>query len=94
MSIRDVIEKKITEGLTPTALDIADDSQLHAGHAGARAGGDSHFTVTIVAETFAGKNRVERQRLVNALLAEEFEAGLHALSLVTLTPEEAARRAG
>ena len=92
MSIRDAIEKKITEGLTPTALDIADDSHLHAGHAGARAGGDSHFTVTIVAESFAGKGRVERQRLANALLAEEFEAGLHALSLVTLTPEEAAQR--
>ena len=94
MSIRDAIEKKITEGLTPTALDIADDSHLHAGHAGARAGGDSHFTVTIVADSFAGKSRVERQRLVNTLLAAEFEAGLHALSLTTLTPEEAARRGG
>ena len=92
MSIRDSIENKITQALAPTALDITDDSQQHVGHAGARPGGESHFTVTIVAEAFADKSRVERQRTVNALLAEEFAAGLHALSLTTLTPEEAARR--
>ena len=54
------------------------------------AGGDSHFRVTIVSRAFDGLSRIERQRRVNALLAEEFAAGLHALSLVTRTPDEAA----
>ena len=92
MSIRDALERKIAEALSPDALEIVDESHLHAGHAGARPGGDSHFKVLIVADAFAGKSRVDRQRLVNGLLADEFAAGLHALSLTTLTPEEAARR--
>ena len=92
MSIRDALERKIAEALSPVSLEIVDESHLHAGHAGARPGGDSHFKVLIVADAFAGKSRVDRQRLINGLLADEFAAGLHALSLTTLTPEEAARR--
>ncbi len=92
MTIRDSLERKIAEALRPKALEIIDESHLHAGHAGARAGGDSHFKVLIVAEVFDGRSRVDRQRLVNELLADEFAAGLHALSLTTLTPEEAGRR--
>ncbi len=92
MTIRDSLERKIAEALSPKALEIIDESHLHAGHAGARAGGDSHFKVLIVAEVFDGRSRVDRQRLVNGLLADEFAAGLHALSLTTLTQEEAARR--
>lgn len=84
------IERKIAEALAPDRLDVVDESHLHAGHAGAPAGGDSHFRVTIVSRAFDGLSRVERQRRVNALLAEEFAAGLHALSLVTRTPDEAA----
>ena len=92
MSIRDSLEHKIAEALSPDTLDIVDESHLHAGHAGARPGGDSHFKVLIVSNAFSGKSRVDRQRLINGLLADEFAAGLHALSLTTLTPEEAARR--
>ena len=92
MTIRDSLERKIAEALRPKALEIIDESHLHAGHAGARAGGDSHFKVLIVADVFDGRSRVDRQRLVNGLLADEFAAGLHALSLTTLTPDEAARR--
>jgi len=92
MSIRDAIERKLTAALEPEHLDIVDESHLHAGHAGARAGGDSHFRVHIVARAFAGKSRIERQRLVNAVLTAEFAAGLHALALTTLTPEEAGAR--
>lgn len=92
MTIRETLERKIAEALAPEALEIVDESHLHAGHAGARPGGDSHFKVLIVSVAFAGKSRVDRQRLVNGLLADEFAAGLHALSLTTLTPEEAARR--
>ncbi len=84
------IRDKISAGLAPEHLEIVDESHLHAGHAGARPGGDSHFRVTIVSRAFKGLSRVERQRRVNALLAEEFADGLHALSLVTRTPEEVA----
>ena len=92
MSIRESLERKIGDALKPDTLEIVDESHLHAGHAGARPGGDSHFKVLIVSEAFAGKSRVDRQRLVNGLLADEFAAGLHALSLTTLTPAEAAGR--
>ncbi len=89
MRIRHAIERKLTEALAPTRLDIDDESHRHAGHSGARPGGDSHFHVRIVSAAFEGKSRIERQRMVNAVLADEFAAGLHALSLVTLTPTEA-----
>jgi BolA family transcriptional regulator, general stress-responsive regulator len=92
MSVAEAIRAKLTAGLNPSALVVEDESHLHAGHAGARPGGESHFSVRIVAAAFAGKSRVDRQRMVYALLADEFRAGLHALRLATLTPEEEASR--
>ncbi|SMF33296.1 BolA protein [Tistlia consotensis] len=83
------IERTLREALAPQRLEIADDSHRHAGHAGARPEGETHFRVTIVAERFEGLSRVERQRLVNGLLSAEFESGLHALQLSTRTPAEA-----
>ena len=65
------------------------ESARHAGHAGAREGGETHFNVEIVSAEFAGKSRVARQRLVYALLSEELKGPIHALSLITRTPEEA-----
>ncbi|MBM3601712.1 MAG: BolA family transcriptional regulator [Alphaproteobacteria bacterium] len=79
---------KLARALAPERLDIEDDSHRHAGHAGARPGGESHFRLTIVSQAFAGKSRVERQRMVYALLEDEFKAGLHALQLQTLAPGE------
>jgi len=87
--VADSIRAKLTAGLRPARLDIEDESHRHAGHAGARAEGESHFRVTIVAAAFAGQGRVARQRLVYGLLAEELRTDIHALSLTTLTPEEA-----
>ena len=69
---------------------MVDDSARHAGHAGAQPGGETHFTVLVVAEAFRGMNRVARSRAVHAALAPEFAGGMHALSLVLRTPEEAA----
>ena len=89
MRIAEAIRVKITDALAPAGLEIVDESHLHAGHAGARPGGDSHFRVRITAAAFAGLSRIERQRLVTGLLKAEFAAGLHALSLTTLTPAEA-----
>ena len=87
--VADTIRAKLSAGLQPSRLDIVDESHRHAGHAGARSEGESHFQVAIVAVTFAGKSRVARQRLVYDLLAEELRTDIHALSLTTLTPDEA-----
>ena len=73
------IESKLQQGLTPTALTVTDDSHLHAGHAGARPGGQSHFTVDITAGCFDGLSRVARHRLINEVLAEELAGPVHAL---------------
>jgi BolA protein len=69
---------------------IADDSARHAGHAGARPGGETHYRLRVVSPGFAGLSRVQRSRAVHEALAAEFDTGLHALNLSLLTPEEAA----
>lgn len=92
MSMAETIERKLTAALTPQRLEVRDDSHKHAGHAGWREGGETHFHVTVVAEAFAGESRVARQRKVYQVLAEELADSVHALQLVTLTPQEAERR--
>ncbi len=89
MTVAGLITHKLTEALQPTHLDIVDESARHAGHAGARPGGESHFRVTIEAAAFAGRSRVDRQRLVYQVLAEELAGPIHALALTTLAPGEA-----
>ena len=88
MSVADNIRSKLNQALAPERLEIDYDSHRHAGHAGARPGGETHFRLTIVSQAFAGKSRVERQRMVYGLLGDEFAAGLHALQLQTLAPGE------
>ena len=85
------IREKLATAFSPDSLDIADESAKHAGHAGARPGGETHFRVRIVSAQFAGLTRVERQRRVFAVLADELAGGVHALALATFTPDEAAR---
>jgi BolA protein len=85
------IRAKLTAAFTPSSLSVEDESARHAGHAGARPGGETHFRVRIVSSAFAGLSRVERQRRVYQVLAGEIAAGVHALALTTLTPEEAGR---
>ena len=89
--VRDVIQAKLHAGLTPEAIEIVDESHLHAGHAGTPDGGESHFRVAVVSEKFAGKSRIERQRIVYALLAEEMAGPIHALTLTTRAPSESAK---
>lgn len=72
----------------PVRLEVQDDSAKHAGHMGARPGGQTHFAVLITAEAFAGLSRVARHRGVHDALALEFASGLHALSVVARTPDE------
>ncbi len=90
MRIADRIHAKLTAALHPTRLVIHDESHRHAGHAGARPEGETHFRIEIVSSAFTGESRVARQRRVYALLAEELSERVHALALTTRTPEEEA----
>jgi BolA protein len=86
------IERKLTEALAPVALNVIDESHHHAGHhheGDSRHGNESHFRVEVVSAAFAGKSRVDRHRLVNALLAQELKEGLHALAVTAKAPGEA-----
>ena len=89
MTRKDRVAAALTEALRPTRLDIVDESDRHAGHAGARPGGETHYRLNIVSPAFVGKSRVERHRMVNALLAAEFASGLHALAIAAAAPDEA-----
>jgi stress-induced morphogen len=80
----------LTECFSPQTLIIEDDSARHRGHAGAAPGGETHFILMIVSAHFEGLSRVARSRAVMQALAGEFDTGLHALSLKTRTPAEAA----
>ena len=82
------IESLLRTRFAPVALDVVDDSASHAGHAGAAAGGQTHYSALVVSPRFAGQSRVARSRAVHELLAAEFAGGLHALSLTLRTPEE------
>jgi BolA protein len=86
------IENLLNERLTPLDFFLEDESGRHAGHAGARPGGETHYRLRIVSAGFEGLTRVERQRLVYQALRGEFESGLHALSLDLKTPAEAGAR--
>ena len=88
MNIKDRIAAKLEAGLAPIRLDVEDESHLHAGHAGAREGGQTHYRVKIASAQFSGKGRVERHRMVYALLADEIAQGVHALALHTQAPDE------
>jgi BolA protein len=87
-AIFDAIQQKLDAAFQPLRLEIEDDSARHAGHAGARPGGESHFNVTIESAAFAGTAKVARQRMVYRALAEELAGPLHALSLKALAPGE------
>jgi BolA protein len=88
MNMEARIHAKLTAGLDPVALTIEDESHRHAGHAGARAGGETHYRIKVASARFSGKGRVERHRMVYALLADEIAAGVHALALQTSAPGE------
>ena len=78
----------LTEALAPTLLTVEDESALHAGHAGASAGGQTHYRVTAVSNRFDGLGKLARSRLVHRLLSSEFSSGLHALSLTLRSTNE------
>ncbi len=88
----------LTRAFAPTKLTVHDDSAHHAGHSGAPAGGQSHYSVLLVSAAFQGVSRVARSRAVHAALAAEFgpaeKGGMHALALTLRTPAEYAAKPG
>lgn len=88
MSVAEIMKKKLTEALSPENMVLEDESYMHAGHAGANPQGESHFNLLIVSDKFEGMSRVQRQRMVYDILAEELRDRVHALSLRTLTLKE------
>ena len=79
--VKATIERKLRGAFAPSALEIVDESELHKGHAGYRAGGETHFRVTMDSDRFDGLSRLARQRLVHDVLADELAGPVHALSL-------------
>jgi len=90
MNRKERIEARLKDSLAPLHLDVVDESYMHATGAGA----ESHYKVLVVSEAFGSSSLIERHRLVNQLVQEEFQSGLHALSQHTWTPEEWAERGG
>jgi BolA protein len=88
MTVKETITRKLESALSPTTLDVIDESHLHAGHGGWREGGETHFRLHVVADAFAGKSRVDRHRMVNALLADELAGRVHALAITARAPGE------
>ncbi|MBI1326737.1 MAG: BolA/IbaG family iron-sulfur metabolism protein [Alphaproteobacteria bacterium] len=84
MDFEENIRKKLENAFQPEILEIRNDSALHAGHAGSPDTGNSHFSIRIKAKTLEGLSRVEQQRCVYAVLAEELQRNLHALQLYVL----------
>lgn len=89
MSLSDWIVQIVTTRFAPTELKVVDESHLHAGHAGSREGGETHFRIDVVSDAFGGKSRVERHRMVNEAVGEAFgRHGLHALAIRARAPGE------
>jgi len=82
------ITEKITKALEPSKISVKDESHLHAGHAGAKPEGETHFRLTVVSSKFTGLSLVMRHRLINEALAEELQGPVHALAIKALSPEE------
>lgn len=89
MSVEAAIVKKLDRALSPSRLEVVNESHLHAGHRDAPGTGESHFRVVIVSPRFAGRSRLERHRMVNDALAEELRGKIHALAIAAYSPGEA-----
>jgi len=89
MTVESRMREKLMISLRPTRLDVVNESHLHAGHRSSPGTGESHFRVLIVSETFTGKSRVERHRIVNDLLSNELKNAVHALAIKACAPGEA-----
>ena len=82
------ILRRLDSALSPTRIDLTDESQQHVGHGGYNPAGESHFRLEIESTAFTGKSRVERQRLVYSALGDLMKERVHALSIRATAPGE------
>ena len=88
MQTADLITKKLTAAFTPQSLKVVDESHQHEGHAGHRPGGQTNYRVYIVSDSFRGKTRIERHRMINQSLTAELAGSVHALAIHASAPGE------
>ena len=81
--------RRLNSALSPSRIELTDDSEQHRGHGGYNPSGESHFRLYIESAAFAGKTRIERQRMVHAALGDLLKERVHALSIKTKAPEDA-----
>lgn len=86
-----LIKEKLTTALAPELLEVTDNSQAHAGHAGAQSGG-GHYHVVITARVFTGKSLVQRHQLIYQALGDMMKTQIHALGIEASTPSEIKQR--
>jgi BolA protein len=88
VSTAEIIEKKLKTAFDPEVIELTDESEKHRGHGGWREGGETHFHLRMVSASFAGQGRVQRQRAVNRILADELAGKVHALAMELRAPGE------
>jgi BolA family transcriptional regulator, general stress-responsive regulator len=94
MTISASITQKLTSALSPSHLEVINESHLHAGHQEKFNGaGETHFRIRIITDAFTGKSRIDRHRAITGLLTEELAGELHALAIEASAPGEPVRRA-
>ncbi|MDH3669066.1 MAG: BolA family transcriptional regulator [Paracoccaceae bacterium] len=87
-TVTETLTEKLRAAFAPEDFELIDDSEKHRGHGGWREGGESHFRLRMVSAVFEGQTRVQRQRAVNMVLAEELAGPVHALSMELRAPGE------
>ena len=92
--VQQEMEQLLEAAFAPTVLDVVNDSAMHHGHSGDDGSGESHFTVVIESAAFEGKNRLQRQRMVNAALGDIPGERVHALAIKATAPSDMAAGAG
>jgi len=88
MSRADIIRQRLEAELSPLQLRITDNSANHAGHSGSRTEGETHFRIEIVTRKFSDMRPIDRHRIINKILVDLFEQGLHALEIKAKSPGE------
>ena len=88
MSVTEIIIEKLQKAFNPEGFELIDESEQHRGHGGWREGGESHFRLRMTSAVFAGQGRVQRQRAVNRVLAEDLAGPVHALTMELRAPGE------
>jgi BolA protein len=86
--VTEIITEKLRIAFEPTSFELIDDSESHRGHGGYREGGETHFRLRMTSAQFAGQGRVQRQRAVNKVLADELAGPVHALEMELRAPGE------